>query len=622
MTTIRDHRPSDITEQAARIPQAAGSQPGFVGAHQHADICVIVVTFNNRDDITDLLCSLRLQAGEHRVRVVVTDNGSQDGTVQRLRAEPDVMVIAAPGNLGYAGGINLASRHIGSCDHILILNPDLVLEPHAVSALLGRMRTPGAGVAVPRILNSDRTTYRSLRHEPSITRALGDAVLGAKVSNRPAWSTETEYSAASYRWPHRVDWASGAALLIRREVADQVGAWNEEFFLYSEETDYLRRVRRAGFDVWFEPTSIVVHRGSGSGTSPGLAALMAVNRVRYAESSMDTGSAAVFRAAVAFSEAVRSYDPHHRRILRYVVNRRRWSELPSATYSSWALDAEAPRRGSVIIPACNEESVIVRTLTPLSSAATLGIVEVVVVCNGCTDRTAAMARSVEGITVVEIDQASKIAALNAGDRHATLWPRMYLDADIGVSAQTVLGVLDRLTVGDVLAARPVARMNADGASILVRSYYRARARLPQLHSSLWGGGCYAVNSVGHQRFDHFPSVVGDDLFVDSSFASDEKLIVAVDPVVVRTPRRPRDLHAVLRRTYRGNAQLLSLADRPGSEAAAGATTRGTVGQLIRSVRGPGSAFDAVVYAGFAVWGRVAQRPTGPPQWERDNSSRR
>ena len=330
-----------------------------------------------------------------------------------------------------------------------------------------------------------------------------------------------------------------------------------------EETEYLRRVRHAGFDVWFEPTSIVVHRGAGSGASPGLAALMAVNRVRYAELSMGTGRAAIFRAIVAVSEAIRSYDPRHRRILRYVLSRRRWSELPAASGSSWQPGAEAQRRGSVIIPAYNEESVIARTLTPLSSAATAGIIEVVVVCNGCTDRTAAMARSVQGITVVEIAQPSKIAALNAGDDHATLWPRMYLDADIGVSAQTVVGVLDRLTVGDVLAARPTSRMTADGASFLVRSYYRARTRMPQLHSSLWGGGCYAVNSAGHQRFGQFPNVVGDDLFVDATFTSDEKLIVAIDPVVVRTPRRPTDLVAVLRRTYRGNAQLVQSAGRLG-----------------------------------------------------------
>ena len=140
-----------------------------------------MVTFNSRDDITDLLTTLRQQARDHRVRVVVTDNGSQDDTVQLLCAESDVVVMTAPGNLGYAGGINLASRHAGSCDHLLILNPDLALEPNAVSALLGRMRTAGAGVVVPRILNPDRTTYRSLRREPSLTRALGDALLGGRV---------------------------------------------------------------------------------------------------------------------------------------------------------------------------------------------------------------------------------------------------------------------------------------------------------------------------------------------------------------------------------------------------------------------------------------------------------
>jgi glycosyltransferase involved in cell wall biosynthesis len=96
------------------------------------------------------------------------------------------------------------------------------------------------------------------------------------------------------------------------------------------------------------------------------------------------------------------------------------------------------------MPAYNEAALIKRTLAPLSRAAVDAYIELIVVCNGCTDETADLARDVPGARVLEMAQASKPAALNAGDAAATLWPRLYLDADIQISAEAVLAVLDRL----------------------------------------------------------------------------------------------------------------------------------------------------------------------------------
>jgi glycosyltransferase involved in cell wall biosynthesis len=116
--------------------------------------------------------------------------------------------------------------------------------------------------------------------------------------------------------------------------------------------------------------------------------------------------------------------------------------------------------------------VIKRTLTPLSRAAVEGFIELIVVCNGCTDNSADVARSVPGVQVLELEQASKPAALNVGDDVATLWPRLYLDADVQISAEAVIAVLDRLAQGDVSVAHPRYECDSRGASALVRSYYR------------------------------------------------------------------------------------------------------------------------------------------------------
>jgi glycosyltransferase involved in cell wall biosynthesis len=275
------------------------------------------------------------------------------------------------------------------------------------------------------------------------------------------------------------------------------------------------------------------------------------------------------------------------------------------------------QRGAVIVPAYNEAAVIERTLTPLSQTAVDGLIELIVVCNGCTDGTAEIARSVPGVRVVELDQGSKPAALNAGDEATTLWPRLYLDADIQITATAVLAVLDRLAQGDVLAARPDSVYDFDGASALVRNYYRARQRIPAHKLAMWGAGAYGLSAKGHQRFGVFPTVTGDDLYVDSQFDANEKAVVATDPSVVKTPADVKSLLAIRRRSRRGAAELS--ADWPGRDEQIRNTGRETSVAVVHAIRGPRSAVDAVVYLGVALAARWGSRKAHA--WERDESSR-
>lgn len=275
------------------------------------------------------------------------------------------------------------------------------------------------------------------------------------------------------------------------------------------------------------------------------------------------------------------------------------------------------RRGAVIIPAYNEAAVIERTLSPLSGAAAEGFIELIVVCNGCTDDTADVARDIPGVKVLELAEGSKPAALNAGDAVATLWPRLYLDADIQISPAAVLAVLDRLAQGDVMAARPDCTYDTDGASAVVRSYYRARQRLPQHKLAMWGAGAYGLSANGHERIGAFPMVTGDDFFIDNQFSSHEKVVVQTEPSVVKTPADARSLLAILRRSYRGKVELSSSGHgvlerlrRKGAHTAVA---------VVRAVDGPRSAADACVYLGMALTKRLA---VGTAQtWARDESSR-
>jgi glycosyltransferase involved in cell wall biosynthesis len=274
--------------------------------------------------------------------------------------------------------------------------------------------------------------------------------------------------------------------------------------------------------------------------------------------------------------------------------------------------------GSVIIPACNEVNVVARGLDRLFDS--LGTdIEVVVVCNGCTDDTAgAVRRAGHAARVIELDAASKARALRVADRAATAFPRVYVDADVLVSGTTIRVVVRHLGRPGALAARPPLVYDTSASSWVVRRFYRARARIPAVMGSLWGAGLYALSAEGHARLGVFPQVVADDLFVDRLFRPDEIDIVPADPVVVVAPATTSGLLASLTRVVRGNRGLRGLPANGRS------LTAGTVRDLVRLARrGRAERVDALVYASMVVAARVLarRRRREPNRWERDETTR-
>jgi glycosyltransferase involved in cell wall biosynthesis len=283
-------------------------------------------------------------------------------------------------------------------------------------------------------------------------------------------------------------------------------------------------------------------------------------------------------------------------------------------------------RASVVIPAYNEAGVIGRCLDALFAGTEPGELDVVVVCNGCWDDTAAIARgSGHPVRVLELAEGSKPAALRAGDEAARAFPRLYLDADVVLDGRSVRRVVERLQAGAV-AARPGLTYDSRHSTPLVRGYYRARSRMPSVLGSLWGAGVYGLSAEGRSRFDVFPDVGADDLWIDGQFDPAEIEIVDCPPVIVTVPQRSSDLIRVLRRTYRGKSET---SPAEGADQRSRATTSSAMQDLRRQVwQGPASAFDAAVYAGFALGARLALAvqtttapATGTAAWERDNSSR-
>ena len=206
-----------------------------------------------------LACARTLiEAGAREI--VVVDNGSSDDSVERLEAAAlsRVRVVRAGGNLGYGAGINRGVAVAGP-GHVLVCNPDLLVDETCIAALLGRLDSePGLGIVGPRLRNPDGTTYVSGRPFPSLEDALGHAFVGLVWRGNP-WSRRYLQTNWDRNDAADVDWASGALLLVRRSTFDQLGGFDERFFMFMEDVDLCWRAREAGWRVALEPAAGAVH---------------------------------------------------------------------------------------------------------------------------------------------------------------------------------------------------------------------------------------------------------------------------------------------------------------------------------------------------------------------------
>lgn len=281
--------------------------------------------------------------------------------------------------------------------------------------------------------------------------------------------------------------------------------------------------------------------------------------------------------------------------------------------------SRAAAAASVVIPAHDEARVIEGNLRTLMSDVEPGALDVVVACNGCSDDTAAVAARVPGVRVVEIPEASKRLAVQAGSRATAVFPRVHLDADVAITGSDVLALVRPLRDGDVLATAPRRELTLGRSSWPVRAYYRVWEQLPQVRDGLFGRGVVALSEDGQRRVDAVPPMMSDDLGISEAFGPTERRIVADATVVVRPPRTTADLLRRRIRVVTGNAQAADLGVRR-AESATGVST------LVRmSVRDPRTGLRVPVFLAvglLARWrSRRAVRAGDFTTWLRDESSR-
>jgi glycosyltransferase involved in cell wall biosynthesis len=275
---------------------------------------------------------------------------------------------------------------------------------------------------------------------------------------------------------------------------------------------------------------------------------------------------------------------------------------------------------SVVIPACNEEAVIERCLRSVLVDQDVGDLEVVVVCNGCSDRTAEIARGFDdSIIVVETDVPSKSNALNLGDRAVSTFPRMYLDADIELGPGALRGCLDALDA-NTLAVSPTIRFDMNGASPVVRMYYAVWRRMSYFNESHLGTGVFVLSGSGRARFESFPSIIADDGFVRLQFAANERSALPDIHFTARAYRTLEELVAVKSRILSGTLELHA---RHPELVAREEKTRG--GSLSRVLRSPGvwASVPAYLLVKWLVRRRVRRKRRDGTlhHWDRGESVR-
>jgi GT2 family glycosyltransferase len=235
----------------------------------NVDVSICIVSFRTRDLLRDCLGSIYKTVDSLSFEIIIVDNNSQDGTLEMLNAEfPGVRLLVNDHNAGYTRPNNQAIRESNG-RYVVLINPDTVVKPNAIAELFHFLEDhPEVGIVGPKVLNRDGTLQKQCRRSEA----------------RP-WDSFCYFSGLSRLFPHdrrfagylmtyldenlvhEAEAVSGSCMMIRRQVIEQIGYQDENFFAYQEDTDYCRRTRLAGWKVFYNPSAQIIHYGGEGGSN-------------------------------------------------------------------------------------------------------------------------------------------------------------------------------------------------------------------------------------------------------------------------------------------------------------------------------------------------------------------
>jgi GT2 family glycosyltransferase len=228
-------------------------------------VSVVIVNWNTRQFLLDCIASMRSATTRTSTEIIVVDNASHDGSQQALReAYPDVKLIENSENLGFA-----KANNIGFADAqgraFCIVNTDVIALDGVIDRLWEYVDThPNVGMVGPRTLNRDMEIRRNCRRFPALSNALGDYLWLKRLLPRSERFQGRALPLETYQHTHDAEVLSGCFLMVRRDAIEQVGALDEDFFFYGEDTDWCKRFHDAGWGIVYLPQAEAIHFGGGS----------------------------------------------------------------------------------------------------------------------------------------------------------------------------------------------------------------------------------------------------------------------------------------------------------------------------------------------------------------------
>lgn len=220
------------------------------------DLSIITVNWNTSAELRECLLSIAQEGFE----TIVIDNASSDDSVEMVKNNfPYVRLIENTENLGFAKACNQGIA-VSKGRYVLLLNPDCIVQKGVLQGLVKFAdENPDGGLFGPKILNLDGSTYYSCRRFPTLRAGIFRNTILGKYFPKNAYTRDYLMAEWDHSSPKDVDWLSGAALLIRRELLDEIGGLDERFFMYCEDVDIAYRAKQKGWRAVYYPGVSIIH---------------------------------------------------------------------------------------------------------------------------------------------------------------------------------------------------------------------------------------------------------------------------------------------------------------------------------------------------------------------------
>ena len=229
------------------------------------EVSIVIVSYNTRNLLRECLETVRAETTAIHSEIIVVDNDSRDGSAEMVQVEfPGIRLIQSNTNLGFAAANNRAFEH-ATGRYVVLLNSDAFFTPGSLQCAIDHMNTnPQVGLGGGKLVGLDQQPQPSARAFPSpLTEILNLTGLAARYPKSRLFG-RPDYTWQDLSKSMPTDWLPGAFLIIRRDVLETVGYFDEDMYIYYEEVDLCRRVKKAGHQIWYWPDIVVIHIGGES----------------------------------------------------------------------------------------------------------------------------------------------------------------------------------------------------------------------------------------------------------------------------------------------------------------------------------------------------------------------